>query len=98
MRTTQLFEAALGLTPPWHVTSSNFRPATGKERGQLEIRIDFTLGGTFPCPECGTDCKAYDTDEQRWRHLNFFEHEAYLVARVPRVQCPSHGVRRVRVP
>ena len=32
------------------------------------------------------------------RHLNFFQHEAYLSARVPRVICAGHGVRQVRVP
>ena len=32
------------------------------------------------------------------RHLDFFEHEAYLVARVPRVRCGEHGVRQVALP
>ena len=35
---------------------------------------------------------------RRWRHLDFFEHQAYLTARVPRVRCPEHGVRQVAVP
>ena len=29
---------------------------------------------------------AYDTIQKSWRHLNFFEHECYLNARVPRVK------------
>ena len=29
---------------------------------------------------------AYDTVEKRWRHLNFFQHECYLIARVPRIK------------
>ena len=33
-----------------------------------------------------------------WRHLNFFQHGAYLHARVPRVRCPEHGVKQVQVP
>ena len=33
-----------------------------------------------------------------WRHLNFFQHEAYLHARVPRVTCKACGVKRVAVP
>ena len=40
----------------------------------------------------------HDTELHTWRHLNFFEHEAYLTARVPRVDCPEHGVRQVHVP
>lgn len=39
-----------------------------------------------------------DTEEKTWRHLDFFEHRAYLIARVPRVVCPEHGVHQVRVP
>jgi transposase len=30
--------------------------------------------------------------------MNFFEHEAYLTARVPRVVCSEHGTRQVQVP
>ncbi|MBF0562009.1 MAG: transposase family protein [Alphaproteobacteria bacterium] len=49
--------------------------------------------------DCGAvGCKAYDTEEATWRHLNFFQHEAYLHARVPRVKCPDCGVQRVSVP
>lgn len=98
MDTTKLFEMALGLSAPWQVTTTEFQPATPTQRGQLEIRIDFTRGGKLPCPECGVLCSAYDTDEQRWRHLNFFEHETHLVARVPRVECATHGVLRAQVP
>nr|CBX27644.1 hypothetical protein N47_H24660 [uncultured Desulfobacterium sp.]CBX27721.1 hypothetical protein N47_H25430 [uncultured Desulfobacterium sp.]CBX28367.1 hypothetical protein N47_G36910 [uncultured Desulfobacterium sp.]CBX29704.1 hypothetical protein N47_F13990 [uncultured Desulfobacterium sp.] len=33
-----------------------------------------------------------------WRHLNFFQHEAYLTARVPRVDCGDCGIKTVEVP
>ncbi len=34
-----------------------------------------------------------------WRHLDFFQHQAYLHARVPRVECALEcGVRKVEVP
>jgi transposase len=36
--------------------------------------------------------------DKEWRHLNFFQHEAYLRASVPRVRCGEHGVRQVEVP
>ena len=90
-----LFQLALSLTAPWQVSSSEF----DLQRRRLDIRIDFPRGGTFSCPECGqTDLKAYDTKEKTWRHLNFFQHEAYLTARVPRVQCDKCGIRSVAVP
>jgi transposase len=36
--------------------------------------------------------------EKRWRHLNFFQYRCELVAKVPRVNCPKHGVRMSEVP
>jgi transposase len=36
--------------------------------------------------------------EKRWRHLNFFQYRCELVARVPRAQCATHGVRQTTVP
>jgi len=95
MKDTDLMQLALGLTPPWLVTSSTF----SVEEKRLDIRIDFPTGSAFACPVCGASgCKGYDTDDFSWRHLNFFQHEAYLHARVPRVQCPTCGVKRVNVP
>ena len=98
MQTKDLFEAALGLSPPWKVASFDFGPEAGGDRGRLEIRLDFERGGRLPCPECGTPCGAHDSREQTWRHLDFFQHTSYLVARVPRVRCEEHGVLRVHVP
>jgi len=40
--------------------------------------------------------KAYDTSETTWRHLNFFQHEAYLTPRVPRVSCPDCGILKLK--
>lgn len=92
MRDTDLFQLALGLKLPWQVSSSIFSP----EQKRLDIKIDFARGSTFSCPECDhADLKAYDTVEKSWRHLNFFQHEAYLTARVPRVDCPKCGVRLI---
>jgi transposase len=33
-----------------------------------------------------------------WRHLDTCQYQTLLHARVPRVGCPTHGVRQVRVP
>jgi transposase len=95
MRDTELLQMALGLLPPWMVAGSTFDAAAKR----LDIHLDFPKGGRFSCPVCGAaDCPAYDTEEMAWRHLNFFQHEAYLHARVPRVTCSGCGVKRVSVP
>ncbi|CAO0821639.1 hypothetical protein DFAR_2500036 [Desulfarculales bacterium] len=43
-------------------------------------------------------CKAHDVHEFTWRHLNFFQHRCYVTARVPRVACPDHGTKQVKMP
>jgi len=98
MHNKALFQAALGLSSPWFVASVAFTPEADEVRGRIVVGIGFKRGGRFPCPECGAPCPAHDTDTQRWRHLAFFQHEAYLEARVPRVRCEEHGVLRVGVP
>lgn len=65
---------------------------------RLDIQVDFQKGAFFPCPVCGAPSKAHDTEERTWRHLDFFQHAAYLTARVPRCNCDEHGIKTVEVP
>jgi len=91
----QLFEKALGLVPPWKVTRSEF-DATAK---RLDLFLDFERGARFTCPDCGTaGCPVHDTEDKDWRHLDFFQFQAYLHARVPRIRCEKDGVRQVELP
>lgn len=93
MKDLDLFQLALGLESPWQVSSSSF----DAEKKRLDIHIDFAPGSTFCCPRCGQKgVKAYDTSEATWRHLNFFQHEAYLTARVPRISCPECGILKLQ--
>jgi transposase len=95
MRDIDLFQMALGLTPPWQVFASEFNP----DKKRLDIRLDFPKGSTFTCPKCEqAGLKAYDTVEKSWRHLNFFQHEAYLTSRVPRIKCDTCGTLLIDVP
>ena len=95
MRDTDLFQLALGLVPPWMVRAAKFD--AGEKR--LDIEIDFKTGGRFPCPDCAkADCPPHDTVMKTWRHLDFFQHQAFLHARTPRITCPDCGVRLVGVP
>ena len=95
MRDTDLMQLALGLIPPWMVKACAF----DAEKRRLDIEIDFARGGRFPCPQCGTaDCPVHDTSMQEWRHLDFFQHQAFLHARVARITCPDCGVKQIAVP
>jgi transposase len=90
----ELFDQALGLERPWQVTRIDF----DRIKRQLNLSLDFPRGSTFPCPLCNQPSVVHDTTEKRWRHLNFFEHECYLTARVPRILCTAHGVHQVSLP
>jgi len=95
MESKDLFALALGLSKPWMVVRNELDTV----KRELEIGIDFERGGTFTCSECGqAGCKAFDTEERRWRHLNFFQFETVLSALVPRTDCRRCGKRPVNVP
>jgi len=94
MQDRDLLQSALGLASPWRVVRSEFDAA----QRRLDIHIDFAVGSRFACAGCGAACPGYDAEEASWRHLNFFQHEAYLHARVPRVACKTCGIKRIAVP
>jgi len=82
-----LFTAALGLQAPWVV-----------EKVELDTarhRIDFEVGcsaARLVCPSCGAaDQPIHDRNRRSWRHLDFFQYEAWLHAEVPRVGCTACG-------
>jgi len=89
-----LFGQALGLENGWKVVKSEM----AVEQRQLRLWLDFESGLHFPCPECGQHCPVHDTVEKKWRHLDFWQHQTELVARVPRTHCQEHGVLQSPVP
>ena len=94
MDSHQLFEMALNLGKEWSVTGCCFEG----EPKKLKLNIEPKRGLQWKCPECGTKGSAHDLVEKRWRHLDFFQYECELAAKVPRCQCATHGVRLVEVP
>ena len=92
-----LFEQALGIQAPWYVKSIDF----DSESRRLDIEVDFKCGSFFQDETEGDDAPAYkvhDTVVKEWRHLNFFEHECYLKARVPRIKQDDGKVRLIAPP
>lgn len=92
-----VFTQALGLIESrWKVIDIKF----SKEEGRLDLWLDFAKGAEFPCPACSEnkDGAVHDTQARTWRHLNFFQYETYLHARVPRIRCGLCGVKQVDVP
>jgi transposase len=91
-----LFTAALGLQAPWEVADVDFEP----EQGRIDFQVAFRSGAQFSCPNCAAaHPSVHDTRERTWRHLNFFQFEAYIQAKVPRIACsPCAKTTQVEVP
>ena len=82
-----LFTTALGLQPPWHVAKVELN--TAKRR--IDFEVEHT-GRRAACPACGFEHQLiHDRVRRSWRHLDFFQFEAWLHAEVPRVQCSGCG-------
>lgn len=82
-----LFTTALGLQPPWHVAKVELD--TAKRRIDFEVEHS---GKRAACPECGAEHQLiHDRVRRSWRHLDFFQFEAWLHADVPRIQCGGCG-------
>lgn len=82
-----LFTQALGLTPPWSVTSVDFSPA----QGHINFRVVCDVRH-LACPQCGAaEQPIHDRKSRTWRHLNFFQYKAFIHADMPRVACGSCG-------
>lgn len=94
MQDTKLFETILGITAPWHVARVEL--TTDEKRVDLWLEHDPTQ---WLCPECGAELAGFDHAEERtWRHLDTCQFQTHLHAEIPRVDCPTHGVKQVRVP
>ena len=87
-----IFEIALHIEFPWYIKVIHF----DSEQKRLDIDVVFRRGAVFKYEINGKvgQYKAYDTVQKTWRHLNFFEHETYIHARVPRVM-PAKGKPRL---
>ena len=95
MHDTELYRQILGLEKPWSVS----RVDLNIEAQQVDVFVEHEAAVRWPCPACGRDLACRDHAEERvWRHLDSCQFRTMLHARVPRVECPEHGVLQVKVP
>ena len=86
MTENELLQMALNLGPGWKVDHVEFNP----DDKELHIYASTVKGSKFECSTCGSPARIYDHGRERtWRHLNFFQYQAYLHARLPRTDCPE---------
>jgi transposase len=95
VKDTELYRHLLGIEKPWTVA----RVDLAVKEQRVDVFVEHKPGEEFTCPECGKKLGVYDHAEERtWRHLDSCQFATMLRARVPRVQCPDHGVRQASVP
>ncbi len=97
MNSKEIFTLALNIGEPWYIKDIQIEIPKGTIVGRIEIKIDFKQGYKFKDKQ-GKETTAHDTVERHWRHLNFFQHECYITARVPRIKTEGDGIENVRVP
>ncbi|CAO0823740.1 hypothetical protein DFAR_3850048 [Desulfarculales bacterium] len=86
---------AWGPQPPWRLVGQ--RVDTDKQPHEAFLEVAADRGDEHPCPECGRLCKAHDFQKFIWRHLNLCQHHCYVTARVPRMDCPDHETKQVKM-
>lgn len=95
MESKELYRHLLGLGEPWTVE----RVELDMAKTHVEVYARHAPGARFGCPECRRELAVYDHAAERvWRHLDSCQFLTFLHACTPRVSCPEHGVRQVRLP
>ena len=95
MRDTDLYGQILGLQTPWSVKDVDLDVS----KGRVDIWLQHEPGARWRCAQCERELPCRDHAEERvWRHLDTCQFGTYVHARVPRVDCPEHGVAQVSVP
>jgi len=94
MHDRELYATILGVTAPWTVE----RVEVDLASHAVHVWLQREAGAAVECPECRTAQTIYDHREREWRHLDTCQLATRLHARVPRVDCPTHGVLQIRVP
>lgn len=93
MRDFELYQAILGLREPWAVRNVDL------DVSQQQVIVTVEAGsGPYPCPVCQEPMPGYDRKPRRWRHLETCQFTTWIQAEVPRVNCPTHGVKQIAVP
>jgi len=95
VRDTELYRHLLGLVAPWEVGRVELSVADGR----VDVWVHHLDRTRFACPDCDRQLPVYDHSAERaWRHLDSCAFLTFLRAGPPRVACPEHGVRQVRLP
>ena len=94
MQDTDQFARLLHIQQPWRVSLVEVDEKDLTVTVHVGIDDDLEL----ECPLCNARSPRYDRRRRTWRHLDTMEFSTFVTAQVPRINCPTHGVRQLRVP
>ena len=96
MNARELITNAINVKAPWSVANESVD--TGKYPNEVQINVIADVRQTYHCPHCEKKRRVRDMVSIVWHHQNFFELSCFIVAQVPVIDCPSHGMVKVDVP
>lgn len=90
--TKELYAALLDIRYPWRVD----KVALDIKKNRVDVWIKEVKGVIWKCPHCGERGPLHDHAQERsWRHLDTCQCQTFIHCRLPRVNCPVHGVQQV---
>lgn len=98
----KMFELAIGLEAPWQIDNIELTPATesssNKKNNIFGLNEQFELHIFVSYNHKETGEKVHDRKTREWRHLDFFQHKAFIHADVPRIIQSDNSVKQAKVP
>lgn len=91
----QHYRQLLGLSDPWVIINVDLKISEKR----IEISIEWPDKYMVQCPVCSKHCAVHDhREEKTWRHLDTMQFQTIIKSRVPRSNCPTHGIKTINVP
>ena len=89
-----LYQQILGIHEPWGVERVDLQLV----QGEVHVWVALPPKTRWVCPECLELAPIHDHLERAWRHLDTCQYKTVVHARVPRLDCPHHGIHQLQVP
>jgi transposase len=92
MEDTKFYSEILGIKLPWSID----KVVLDKKNNRVDIYIIHEPDIQVRCPECKRFYSVYDHSPERiYRHMDTCQMSTYIHVRLPRVNCPKHGVKQI---